>query len=68
MNEADTDHLPNAELMQYLIAQVYKNNNLKLTQEQIAKFRKLQSQLNTEKNPQLQHYAPYFWLAEKLNL
>jgi len=68
MNEADTDHLPNAELMQYLIAQIYKNNNLKLTQEQIAKFRKLQSQLNTEQHPQLQHYAPYLWLVEKLNL
>jgi hypothetical protein len=68
MNEADTGHLPNAELMQYLIAQIYKNNNLKLTQEQIAKFRKLQSQLNNEKYPQLQHYTPYLWLVEKLKL
>jgi hypothetical protein len=68
MKEVDADFLPCAELMNYLIVQIRKNNKLAISNEQTEIFNTLQITLKVNQYPYLKNYTPYLWLTEKLGL
>lgn len=68
VKEIDADLLSLGKLMQSIILQVCKNQQMKLTPEQLETIRKAQLNVDFERFPVLKHYTPYLWLTEKFGI
>jgi len=68
MQEVDADFLPVTALINFLIVAIFKNGELNLTPSQQLQFETLQTKIGITQFPYLQHYSPYLWLLQKLNL
>ncbi|MFN8267742.1 MAG: hypothetical protein U0T31_07045 [Chitinophagales bacterium] len=66
MQEIDVNFIPATELMNFMIAAVFKNGKIKLTPAQVQRYEKVKAALNIQQFPYLRHYSPFLWLEQKL--